>query len=789
MSNITLYIDISGSVRGFTEYWRQVGNYYNVNKANIKDIYLWDDKIKKETPANLENYIACKIGCGGTLPIRIAEKIIEKQKYTDNVIFTDGDVTDSDVANADKLLNSKSLDKIECYIISNGNPKLSVTCPFTRNNTSTVYYKNSNQVEFNIQNNSKEDYKLLEELETITLEKFNDSYSRLESILIAKNMGTIGDTRTRELLLKMKKNLIKELSSQNKQNNYGLEIRKELEEGHFDKALNIAKSMTSSYFSSDIGMEIEKKIGYLVSLCGDLRGQYSIDGIRSNRMLRADNVQVQTESKVDIEINDLTANPIECPIMMDEDVAQIMINMPDEPILANLDKNIVEDIASCPLRILNYQEVVEKLKKSIGQYIGTVVGDKITVNPFTNLPILGTIPLGKCKQHMQCGDYTIARLFSSGKLMGNLNLYYSVIWYLIKSNQIPFLSDIKEQMTEHLIYRLKNSYTTASLCGLPQYVLTKIPTDTAIWYCLASGLLNQPTDRDTLRFHLFNLDVMLDIISELKYPISDLAIRQIDRTKVLMSMLSRTKKNKTDFENKIKCLYQNAIKINLNNLSEKFKQIENIVSWVPIDGPASQEQINEILTSFPSFYSKLSIDELVGLASMVHPNKSGQMIELKTTWIPNKINHKINWQYGLKTYSSEIYEICPATFRPYYNTKLDNDIVIWTTKVEKTYDINIKDVFSGCRKYIDYYYKYEEFPNLDSYLVFCYNRYLKSTKGIETLPYQVYQWYYEFKINFEPIIKIIKEKNMTPEKVINVLNSSCKIEDRIKMEDNYKAEQ
>jgi hypothetical protein len=49
------------------------------------------------------------------------------------------------------------------------------------------------------------------------------------------------------------------------------------------------------------------------------------------------------------------------------------------------------------------------------------------------------------------------------------------------------------------------------------YLSTKLPTDIAIWYVVNSGWLNQPTDRDTLRFHIFNIKPLLDIVELLEY--------------------------------------------------------------------------------------------------------------------------------------------------------------------------------------------------------------------------------------------------------------------------------
>jgi len=45
----------------------------------------------------------------------------------------------------------------------------------------------------------------------------------------------------------------------------------------------------------------------------------------------------------------------------------------------------------------------------------------------------------------------------------------------------------------------------ASLCGQAQFVTTELNTDLAVWYSVNSACLNQPTDRDTFRFHLYNM--------------------------------------------------------------------------------------------------------------------------------------------------------------------------------------------------------------------------------------------------------------------------------------------
>ena len=158
------------------------------------------------------------------------------------------------------------------------------------------------------------------------------------------------------------------------------------------------------------------------------------------------------------------------------------------------------------------------------------------------------------------GNYTIAKLVSGGKILGNLNMYYAVIWYLINEDEIEYLKPIKENATEHLLFRLKNSKTMAGMCCLAQFVTTQVSTDVAVWYCVNSGYLNQPTDRDTFRFHFYNIEPMIKMVKALGYPIDEGLKGHLYRTKGLMSLLSKFKKlttnEKKGFKNLFRGLYQ-----------------------------------------------------------------------------------------------------------------------------------------------------------------------------------------------------------------------------------------
>ena len=107
-----------------------------------------------------------------------------------------------------------------------------------------------------------------------------------------------------------------------------------------------------------------------------------------------------------------------------------------QPLLLGLEKAFVDDINACPLRILNYPLLKNKLKTRLSNFTGTKYSDKLRKNPFTQNRLLGAIPLGTHKSHITVGNHTIAKLISNEKVMGNLNMWLAVIWILVKEEPI-----------------------------------------------------------------------------------------------------------------------------------------------------------------------------------------------------------------------------------------------------------------------------------------------------------------------------------------------------------------
>ena len=100
----------------------------------------------------------------------------------------------------------------------------------------------------------------------------------------------------------------------------------------------------------------------------------------------------------------------------------------------------------------------------------------------------------------------------------------------------------------------------ASMCGLSQFCSTQINNDIALWYCVNSGYLKNPTEKDTFRFHLYNIEPMLKILKLLDYPLHEGFERHYLRTLALHAFLEKYKRlnvrERKSFKNLFRGLYQ-----------------------------------------------------------------------------------------------------------------------------------------------------------------------------------------------------------------------------------------
>jgi hypothetical protein len=169
-------VDVSGSVGGMENYWSTVSDIFTLYGPDIDAFYLWDTRLYPIDRKGLEKAIQTQDGRGGTDPHVVAEEC--KNKNLKNIILvTDGEVPDRSVKKCDELLANHQFEKTICYIISTNHwgreeLNMSVTCAFTRNCEHKVFVKHPKKNLEAVAQFTKEDYKILSTLDTITLENF-----------------------------------------------------------------------------------------------------------------------------------------------------------------------------------------------------------------------------------------------------------------------------------------------------------------------------------------------------------------------------------------------------------------------------------------------------------------------------------------------------------------------------------------------------------------------------------------------------------------------------------------
>lgn len=153
---------------------------------------------------------------------------------------------------------------------------------------------------------------------------------------------------------------------------------------------------------------------------------------------------------------------------------------------------------------------------------------------------------------------------------------------------------------------------------------------------------------------------------------------------------------KKDFKEKIHCLTQNSIKIDREKVGNDILEKETFVSYVPIDGKASEATRANIIAGLPKDLKVLPLPEIVYFGKILDAQKSASDYRIEYDFVCPQIGEgEVKWAYGLKEYERDIDKICPRTFRPYS----EHENMKWEDSYEKFFKIPITSVFKG-RKYL-----------------------------------------------------------------------------------------
>ena len=799
-------IDYSGSTQGEKFYHENIKDILSKKYENNDEIIVWDHNSKYITFNDYMKINNNLEGFGGTNPKCIFSSIFEKHKkviYDEFVLITDGQIYEKEVEECSELIENNKTNFIpnyvEVYLIGNKNStNLSVVCPFTRYSSSKTILKSPDENEDNIINEvSADDLNILKKIKDIsTLVDFNKNYESIEKAFIARLLGTKGDIELRKEVLLMQrrinKNLAKEVKTEKKTTLLDDLLLK-------DQNFELATNELCNNFNIIATTDFSQKINLLIRMSdGALKQMFNINELqtfRKNIASNTKNVEINDIENIDIEssVKDIK---FECPISAENETdPTILLTLPNEneelkPLLLGFEKVSLEKILNCPLNALYNDDFINKIKLYIDHPISLKTlreaeekGYPFEKSPITRKTIIGAITLGESEEHVKCADYNLMKLLTGGKNLGDRNLWFVVIWILVKKGIFPYLKDIEPFIKAQVIYRMKNYTTSISLSGLSNLPQNKVLYITAAWSCLMSPFIIDkiPSNCNLFNVHLTHYKELVDIINLFNLQLPKNFEKFANRMVVFSYLLYFFKRNTKLFENYVNGLKYNTIIVNVDESSPL--NAGGIVGevFIPIDGEINEENRMKCIQKLPKIClefineKKISIDELSWLMSFVNVQKQlsdikiNDIVHLDEKDIP-KPTINSNW----KRYDDNIdkfnqVKISPKTLRPYYQI---NEKETWKDSLSKIVDINLT-IISGHKEYGNFIIHYDKYPTLDEYLLLLYRKYKREI----TLPKYIQKYAQSLFNEYE---KVIKDISVEQFKII--FNKSASIKERIEME-------
>jgi hypothetical protein len=701
------------------------------------DVLLWDSEAKIADLNELNKINDSLNGYGGTRPSFVARHCIEKGFHGNLVLITDGEIGTDEIDTADEILHEWKFAQVECHVIQQyGDANMSVFCPFFRNSPHVIYSHNQAKRDKwkSLMQVTTDDFLIVADIVNVSkVEEFESLFPRLEKVLISKTMGKAEDVELRDELLKMRQRLIQSTTfGQAKKRNYGVELDKLLSSGDCESAVAVCQKMVDQFYESRAvdadGDHWSKKLARLISMSeGAIRNSFG-QGAISDKLQRAVDMEVFEADKADVHDADESVEDSKhfvCPVTYEPEKDIVLLVIDGNPILRTAKKKVMDDLLNCPLNVFKYPRLVQAISDRIDHPLSlrSLKESKdsgiLQNSPFTRKPVLGALVLGAYPDHVKATNWTLAKILADGKVCGNLDLWFAVVWMIAKSKN--YLHDVLPNIEEHLSWRLVNNKTFASLSGLPEFVTTRMTLRSALWYILASPRLSMPQAFSPLRAHIKHLQQLKELFALTGIPLPAGVEEYHARIDGLLSLLGICKRHTPEaFKSQIAALHQVAIRTKEENIDKDVLKKEKWVPWIILTGPAPISQTTQVQGEFFGLFSRLQAAEIVGLSTFVSPKLSAKNIDFPLSWSPPQEipNFKDSWCYKVDDFKCISVEVCPDTCRPL--SVIDGKP--WKEFAEEAY--GAKKLLSTHHMFGRFVAKYDRYPNEDEFLLFLYNRYV-----------------------------------------------------------------
>jgi hypothetical protein len=713
----------------------------------------WDQNHTVISKVDLEIINKEKKGFGGTSPVSLF-KFIKEINFKGNLIFiSDGQIGNECVETCSEILLSWKFNLVSIYLIyTGGTINESVSCALTRSSPHNIYiYKHGllTQPAIKVTDN---DYKFVYNIENInTIEEFLKQKEILKNVLVSINMGTNGNKVLHAKLVALKNKLTK-YESKIFLKNIDNPVSRLIESfKKSEPSLSELDNVWKMYYKLediDEDNDWKKLIDKFISWCsGSLLTSFDRNKISNREKSSIIEAVIPSESVeiVEEKIEDLK---LTCPITLSDSSNMILLmKKTDTSVFDDLPTYLRDSLINCPLNALRNNDILNYIKSlfdcviSIEAYKELVdygISDK---SPLTREQIFGGLCLGKDNSHIKATNSTIRYILTGGKSLGNMDLWFTVIYFIIKRGQAEHLLEYLPMVEEHLKFRLINNKSYMCLSGLPTYPTYSVPIGLALWCSIMAttsnlSLIKNPKN-DPIRLHLsYSLD-MIELLNIIGISVPSKLLEHINRLKTLRYFLLEVKKGK-----------ENSLK--LKNLIDalSYNSIETSDLWILIDGEPSDSQISNVRLKLPSVCKELSNTEIKDILELCDSNKSESDIYIPYNYVVKSFEKTItkNWSIGNNIPSIKV-NISTKTCRPYYNIIDNGRKKIWLDKATEIYG---NELFSTSNFFGTYISENKKYPTKSEFLNYLFMYHF--TRNKKTLPICIEKFVNEAFIDYEEIL-------------------------------------
>ena len=602
--------------------------------------------------------------------------------------------------------------------------------------------------------------RVLEIMKTATTQSEIDSvFDKLFEIVTAMTMGkTKGDPELRSQILDLMQRIKQNVKSTHSENQIVLT---------YLDTLNSEKSVSTecisdiyNFYNSNVnGGDFQKKIDSLLHLCdGKMANVFDPAAIRQAMIQRVSTIAPTVDGAVEIiqETVQPHVSPVECPILLDDDVQNICVFIPQStPLLNDLSKGDIDWIIS---NTFSAKRFGQNLKARIGHSVSLeaykILLDKTyseyPADPFTNLETIGCFVLGADPVSVKVTNNGIARLITGGnKIIGNPDIWFYTIYSMIKNGEIPWLADYEEMFRRQMVYRLLNSKAVLSMSGLANHVQLSGNLASALYFTLSQPLFIKDNTQSSYPIFSSSTQDMLALLSMVEYelPEKPRLMQYYEVVKTLGNLVNQVKDLHIEmFRTKHQCKVQNHMIINLDELTPAFaeyvKQNKWLHTYILLDSVDEAHLVGDTLE-----YNLSNLIQTEGVKTFSIPI---DIMNIDSYFKPQSTQKIQNWPVSSMKTMSEYYkiQICPKTMRPYTFTpakvhwkKNYTNIVTSHASFEASelFDSTpecrpSKLVFSGDKYYAEFVNQFGFYPTKNDFITYCFNKVRNGQYNIQTLP-------------------------------------------------------